>query len=244
MSRLAIVAALDREVSPLIRPWPACEKQFAGRTFRFFEADNAVLVCGGIGANAARRATEAVIASYAPEIVYSAGFAGALDPSLKIGQIVVPRRVIDVGDSRSVDTGIGEGVLLTCNSVASPEQKSKLAESFGACAVDMEAAAVALAAEARGIRFAAVKAISDEKDFELPAMDEFISPDGSFRTRQFALFVALRPWLWATALRLARNSARASHALCNWLEQMIESEKNAGHATAGQTTSSEASTGR
>jgi adenosylhomocysteine nucleosidase len=244
MPRIAIVAALEREVSPLIRQWRACEKQHAGRTFHFFETDNAVLVCGGIGGNAARRATEAVIATYAPEVVYSAGFAGALDPSLKIGQIVVPRRVIDAGDSRSVDTGIGEGILLTFNSVASPEQKAKLAESFGACAVDMEAAAVALAAEARGVRFAAVKAISDEKDFPLPAMDRFISPDGSFRARKFALFVTLRPWMWPAAWRLARNSARASHALCNWLEQMIESEQNAGHAPAGQTPTLEASTGR
>jgi adenosylhomocysteine nucleosidase len=238
MNRVAIVAALEREILPLVRHWRVCEKTHSGHSFRFFESEHAVLVCGGIGANAARRATEAVIASYGPEIVYSAGFAGALNQELKVGDIIVPRRVIDVRDGSSIDTGMGEGVLVTFASIASPKQKMKLAQSFGARAVDMEAAAVALATQARGVRFAAVKAISDESDFELPALEQFVTPDGSFRTQQFAWFVAVRPWLWGIGLRLARNSARASGALCNWLQQMIASEVQASHAAVKSTTSS------
>ena len=34
----------------------------------------------------------------------------------------------------------------------------------------------------------------------------------------FALFAAVRPWMWKRVARLARNSARASNALCRWLE--------------------------
>ena len=244
MPKLAIVAALEREVLPLVRNWRVSDREHAGHHFRFYENANGVAVCGGIGAAAARRATEAVIAAYAPELVYSAGFAGALDPGLKIGEIVVPKHVINFGDGSSLDTGRGEGVVVTFTSVASPEQKRKLHASFGACAVDMEAAAVALAAQARGVGFAAVKAISDVADFSMPPMDAFISPDGSFRTGKFAWFVTMRPWLWTTALRLARNSTRASHALCNWLEQMIESESKAGPAPVKQTGSLETSTRR
>ena len=66
MSKVAIVAALEREVRPLIREWRLSEKEINGRRFRFFEKDEVVVVCGGIGAEAARRAAEAVIASYAP----------------------------------------------------------------------------------------------------------------------------------------------------------------------------------
>lgn len=61
MSRVAIVAALEREVRPLIRHWRGSEKEHGGRRFRFFENRELVLVCGGIGADAARRAAEAVI---------------------------------------------------------------------------------------------------------------------------------------------------------------------------------------
>src|SRR5579864_5473839 len=59
-SRVAIVAALEREVRPLVKGWRVREQEFDGRHFRFFERDNFVLVAGGIGAEAARRAAEAV----------------------------------------------------------------------------------------------------------------------------------------------------------------------------------------
>jgi adenosylhomocysteine nucleosidase len=220
MSRVAIVAALEREVRPLVKEWCVREKELDGRRFRFFEKDDIVLVCGGIGAEAARRAAEAVIALYAPTVVYSVGFAGALDPALKVADIVQPRRVVNAGDGSSVNLDCGEGVLVSFASVASPAQKARLRDSFAAQAVDMEAAAVARAAEARGVGFAVVKVISDEFDFIFPSMEAFVDPRGQFLERQFAWFAALRPWLWPQLARLARNSSRASRALCDWLRKM------------------------
>ncbi len=220
--KIAIVSALERELRPLLRDWPVVEKQHAGRTFRFWEQDQIVAVCGGIGAEPARRAAEAVIALYAPEVVYSAGFAGALDSTLKVADILVPARVIDAGDSSSVETGAGHGILVTFGAVATPEQKVKLGKSFNAQAVDMEASAVARAAAARGVRFAAVKAISDESGFALPGMNHrtgFIGPSGNFLTGKFARFIAIRPWTWTAALRLARNSKRAADALSAWFAE-------------------------
>jgi len=89
---IAIVAALDREISSLVNSWHPCVQQHSGHTFRFFESENAVAVCGGIGAEAARRAAEAIVALYSPALIYSAGFAGAADASLKIADIVIHRR--------------------------------------------------------------------------------------------------------------------------------------------------------
>jgi nucleoside phosphorylase len=198
MFRVAIVAALEREVRPLIREWSVNEREIGGRRFRFFENENVVLVCGGIGAEPARRAAEAVIATYAPAKIYSVGFAGALDASLR-----------------------GEGALVSFGSVASPAQKASLQKSFAAQAVDMEAASVARAAEARGVEFAAVKVISDEFDFSFPSMERFIDSNGQFLQVRFAGFVAVRPWLWLQVARLARNSNRASLALCDRLEKII-----------------------
>lgn len=220
MSRIAIVVALEREVRSLVKSWSAQEKELGGRRFRFFENGDFVLVCGGIGAEAARRAAEAVIATYAPKVIYSAGFAGALDPRLKVADIVQPRRVVNVGDGSSVDLGRGEGVLVSFGAVANPEQKARLRDSFGAQAVDMEAAAVARAAEARGVEFAVVKAISDEFDFNFPSTERFVDASGQFREGRFAWFAILRPWLWTQVAQLARNSRRASQALCRWLGKM------------------------
>jgi len=222
MSRVAIVAALEREVRALIKGWRVSQKEIGGRRFRFFEKDEFVLVCGGIGAEAARRAAEAVIALYAPTVIYSAGFAGALDPALKIGEVLQPRRVVNASDGSSVNFAEGEGVLVSFGSVASPAQKASLRDSFGAQAVDMEAAAVARAAEARGATFAVVKVISDEFDFNLPAMDRFVDVNGQFLEGRFAWFAVLRPWLWARVVRLARHSNRASLALCERLRKMMD----------------------
>jgi adenosylhomocysteine nucleosidase len=217
MSRVAIVAALEREVRPLVASWRVSEKEFSGRRFRFFEHDDAVLVCGGIGAEAARRAAEAVIALYSPGVLYSAGFAGALDPALKVGDVVQPRRVVNAGDGSSLTLDRGEGVLVSFGSVASPAQKASLRDSFQAQAVDMEAAAVARAADARGAGFAVVKVVSDEFDFDFPAMERFVDPNGRFLEGRFAWYTAVRPWLWPKVARLARNSRRASLALCERL---------------------------
>lgn len=230
MSRVAIVAALEREVRPLVKHWHWSEKEYGGRRFRFFEKNEFVLVCGGIGADAARRAAEAVIVLYGPSVVYSAGYAGALDPRLKVGEVVRAARVVNAGDGSSAQISGGDGVLVSYPAVATPAQKVKLRESYQAQAVDMEAAAVARAAEARGVGFSALKVISDEFDFEFPPTDRFVDSAGRFREIRFAGFAALRPWLWLAVMRLARNSGRASRILCEEIRK-LEGEKIASDLT-------------
>ncbi len=218
MPRVAMVAALEREAWPLVKDWRVSEREYEGKRFKFFESGDEVLVCGGIGAQAARRATEAVIALYQPGVVQSVGFAGALDPELRVGAVLVPSLVINAQDGSRVETGSGQGVLVSVAAVASIEQKSKSAKAYGAQAVDMEAAAVARGAQARGVGFSAVKVISDEMDFEMPSMEKFIGGDGTFKTGKFAAFVVVRPWLWALVMRLQKNSAIAAGALCKFLQ--------------------------
>jgi len=224
-AKVALVAALEREVGPLVRHWRSIEREHEGRRFKFFESEQAVLVCGGIGADAARRATEAVVALYLPELVLSVGFAGALDAALKVGEIFSPGRVIDVRDGSSVEIAAGRGVLVSAVTIAGTEDKVKLAESYGAQAVDMEAAAVARGAQARGIRFMAMKAISDESTFAMPSLDRFVNRDGHFCQTMFAASLGARPWLWSKVLQLARNSAKASRALCAELDRYINQSK-------------------
>lgn len=221
-SRIAIVAALEREVHPLVKNWTSTERVHEGRSFTFFEHEAWVLVCGGIGENAARRATEAVITLYHPLQVMSAGFAGALDPKLRVGDIFVPGRVLDARDCCTVETiAGGNGILVSASYIAGVKRKATLAANFGAQAVDMEAAAVARGAQARGVPFSAVKAISDEPNFEIPAMNRFVVSNGAmqgqFQTGKFVAFAVIRPWIWPSLIAVARKSYKASKALCAWL---------------------------
>lgn len=216
-TKVAIVAALEREVWPLVKDWPVSRKEYDGRWFKFFEKDGVALVCGGIGAEAARRAAEAIISLYHPELVISAGFAGGLDPALQAGHTLTPRHVIDASDGSRSDAGFGDGVLVSFGTVADAEQKAKLAKAYGAHAVDMEAAAVARSAEAHGVKFFACKVISDATDSRMPPIERFISHDGRFHALKFLAYVAVRPWLWGSVMNLARNSAMAAGKLCEAL---------------------------
>jgi adenosylhomocysteine nucleosidase len=218
MSKIAMVAALEREISVFIKKWTRIQREHEGRTFTFFEHGDTVAVCGGIGLAAARRAAEAVIALYRPVLVQSVGFAGALDTKLRVGDLFSPSQVLDARDGSRTQLSGGEGTLVTFMAVAGVEQKAKLAQAYGGRAVDMEAAAVATAAQAHGIPFGAVKVISDELDFEMPRMADFIDSEGRFRTTSFILFAALRPWLWSRIAVLARNSTKAARALAAQLE--------------------------
>ena len=224
MSRLAIVAALEREVRPLVKHWQVRKKEHAGREFRFYETREAVLVCGGIGPEAARRAAEAVIVLYSPDLLFSVGYAGALDPALKVGDLLMAAQVINGSDGSRVDVSKGQGILLSQSAVASVAQKSRLREFYGAQAIDMEASAVARAAEARGVRFRAIKVISDEFNFELPADGRFVDSEGRFRQARFALHALVRPWLWLPLVHLAKNSARATRSLCAELRKIVFQE--------------------
>jgi nucleoside phosphorylase len=229
-AKIAIVAALKRELRPLVKDWPASRVEHGGRDFTFYESKYAVAVCGGIGAEAARRAAEAAIVVYSPEVIISAGIAGALVPELHVGETVFPARVIDALDGSRHETAIknapvantalGRGIIVSSPQIASTAQKQQLAKSYGAQAVDMEAAAVARAAMTHNLPFVAIKTISDEYDFELPEMSQFVR-DGQFRQLRFALHVGVRPWLWRRTLRLAQNTLVASENLCAWLRESV-----------------------
>jgi|SRR5580765_654514 len=221
MPRIAIVAAMEREVAPLIRKWQVRSVEQGGRSYQLFENREASLICAGVGPQSARRATEAIIQEVRASHILSVGFVGALDPALKVGDVFEPRTVINAGDGARTDTGCGQGTLVSFSTVAGREQKKKLRDAYSAAAVDMEAASVAQGAELRNVRFGALKVVSDEAGFVMPPVEDFIEADGSFRAVGFALHVAVRPWLWGVTLALARNSARASHALCAALEQYL-----------------------
>ncbi len=231
-TRIALVSAIKEEIAPLVRGWKAREIRHDGRSYLFFESDDGkdsgagrvVAVCSGIGAEQGRRATEAVIQEARPAMLISVGFAGALDSSLKVADIVEPRVVVNGADGSRTDTGRGNGVVVSATAVAGPEQKRRLAGAYGAIAVDMEGASVAIGAQAHGIDFAALKSISDELDFAMPPINEFVSTDGKFRHARFAVHVAVRPWLWRQTIALARNSSRASHALCDALADYLGRE--------------------
>lgn len=215
-TEVAIVAAMEREVEPLIRDWT----MILGHSRRVYEKGKVVLVAGGIGERFAAEAARGILQFRQPKVILSVGLAGALDSALTVGTVIVPTKVLRQTTGQTFTIEGGEGTLLTAAGVASVAQKHQLVSTFGAQIVDMEAAAVAEVAGKSRLTFAAIKAVSDELAFPMPPLDRFVDAEGRFRTGRFVAHIAFRPHVWPLVARLRSNTEKASRALCSVLSRI------------------------
>jgi adenosylhomocysteine nucleosidase len=214
----AIVAALPREVRALVKGW--ARREVAPHVV-VWTRGSSVVACAGMGAARAALACEAAMAALRCDTLISAGLAGACDPALRVGDVVRAGVVVDSATGERFESD-GEQVIVTGGAIASVREKARLRASYGAAAVEMEAAAVARIAGAHGMGFRAIKAVSDEADCEMEYLARFAAADGQFREGAFALHTALRPWTWGRAMALGRNSGRATDALNEALRAEID----------------------
>lgn len=188
--------------------------------------DLAVLWLSGIGAQAARIAAEGLCQQGVTALV-SFGVAGALGPDLKPGDLVLPdmihaseRLPVTIAwrnrlqQQLPADVTVVNGALVSSAVPLTNEAaKRDLAQATGACAVDMESAAVAQVAVTAGIPFIAVRAIIDPLRFSPPeALLGAVYPDGGVNLlRLFALLLKRSVHLntlvqMGTGMRAARKT--------------------------------------
>jgi adenosylhomocysteine nucleosidase len=205
-----IIAALPREVAPLVKGWK-CEKLPGNRTI--YLGDKAVVACAGMGPSRVALAVTAARALLPLTELISVGLAGACDPALRVGDVVRAGVVIDRNTGERFLDERYDTVLVSTSAILSVAEKERLRVAYDAAAVDMEAATVARLARAHGLTFRAIKAISDAAEFNMGGLSGFATEDGQFREGAFALHAAVRPWMWGRLMRLAKNSGRAVKAL-------------------------------
>jgi adenosylhomocysteine nucleosidase len=239
-ARVAIIAALPREVAVLVkhvRPEPSLRSQ----GIALYRVNNAVVATAGMGAERVTLALDAALRICKAELIVSTGLAGACDPELTPGFAIEATEVVDTQTGERYATDAPQGkifderlsmaeprnalVLASSSAIASVPEKSRLHAAYNAAAVDMEAATVARLARARGIPFRAIKGISDAHDFELEGMNRFTGTRGQFRTGRFALHTAMRPWTWRKAVELGGGSKRALDAMTALLRAVMEEHK-------------------
>lgn len=223
---IVIVAAMEREICPLVRHWKRVRLEHEGWAFPAFVNDiaggNVLAVAAGMGQEPARRATEAALAAKPAKYVISAGWAGAANPALKVAKVMIPARVVDAANGKTHEIAGGDGILVTVAKVADAADKARLRKEYGADVLEMEASGVAAVAQEKGIDFLAVKAVSDASDLPMPPLDDFCGAHGEFLTGRFAAYVLLRPRWWGTVRQMAKDSKAASNALCSVLAELIE----------------------
>jgi len=229
--RVAIIVAMEMEVAPLLRKWKRAGKKVEhwdgpghAAAKSSYRCDGVLILCAGIGRKPAAMAARAALDYYEPDLMISAGLAGALNQQLAIGKVLRPAQVIDAAAGERYETVrdvAARGVLVTAASVLSRKAKEQMAQQFGADAVDMEAAVVAEIARAAGVPFLAVKAISDTLDFEMPPMDQFIDSNGRLNLLKLIGWASVRPNVWPVLGALRRNGKVAAEVLAGELEKTI-----------------------
>lgn len=226
MSRVALIAALEMEVKPLVRG-SAWRYSSPARHVHVWTSEGAVVACAGMGAVRATLAVQATLAADSAasvDALISVGWAGACAPGMKIGDVVRPSTVIDAKTGERWASAEGDGsVLATVADFAGSAEKLRLRQSYNASLVEMEAATVARLAQAHGLPFRAVRVVSDAAEFDLPALSNFYSADGQFRQAAFALHAAVRPWLWPAVMQMGRSSKIAAERLRAELARLLAS---------------------
>ena len=182
----------------------------------------------GIGRNS--REQLAGLLDTAPcQMLLSLGYAGALDPHLHPGELVVGNSYLH-GSGAAVhgaphatraamllrESGLSvlEGAVLTVDEpLLTPLAKRRAYNGSGALVVDMEGRWIADLAASRDIPLIGIRAVLDEAYYPLPAFIATIIADGGRREKAHALRAMLRPATVRSFLPLALKSRRASRAL-------------------------------
>jgi adenosylhomocysteine nucleosidase len=223
--RIGIIAAMPGELKPLVRGWvkmPVARGSGIAMWQTERNGDEWVAVCAGMGAAAARRAFTAAEFAGSLDAVLSVGWAGALTAAAQPGDCYIVAQVIDAltGERFTLDEA-QECRLVTTAQVADASEKHRLAASYGALLVDMEAATVARLAQMRGIPMHCIKAVSDGIEADLPNLNPFIDIDGKLKMVPFLAYVAVRPQYWKPLAQLGRNSASGAIVLAKIVEGFL-----------------------
>jgi adenosylhomocysteine nucleosidase len=184
------------------------------------------VLCSGVIAEQAERAARGLVDGGATHLL-SFGLAGALDDTLKPGDLLLPEQVVDASDNiwatdtawrgrlKSPATEAHEITLLGIDDPAhTVAQKLFLRGIFDAAAVDMESHFLARVAAEAGLPFLVIRAIADDSRTSLPtAAMNAIGPNGREQPLSILKSLLRRPGEIPALLRLGRASRKGFDSL-------------------------------
>jgi adenosylhomocysteine nucleosidase len=234
---VGIVAALSIEVGFLLDRLAKVRK-YAGPGHTIIEGEAAgkvvALIITGPGRDAARRGARLLLDGHRPRWVVSAGFAGALDPTLARYDLVMANEVLDrEGQRFTIDVAVPpegnrprvrSGRLLTVDEVVrTAAEKAALREQSGADLVDMETSAVAALCSERLVRFLSIRVISDEAQVDLPPeVVALLTRSGSYRVGAALRAIWNRPASLKDFWALHEHAQEAADRLAQFVVGEIE----------------------
>ncbi len=239
-SDIGVVAALPIEIAPLIARLSEIRKYSNERqtiTEGMLHGKVVSTIVTGIGQEAARRGTNLLIDGHRPRRIFSLGFAGALNPSIKKYDIFLVNEFNDVNKRRIsfhikddpslislARASIGQARLLTVDRIVrTASEKAELWNDFDADLVDMESFAIAETCANRGVRLLALRIVSDDASMDLPVeVLSIVGPSGGYRIGAAMAAIWNRPASLKTLFVLREQAIEASKRLAKVTARMIE----------------------
>ncbi len=182
----------------------------------------------GMGAEAAKIAARRLAGSGAAALI-SFGSAGALDPGLRSGDVLLPARVVDENGrlwpaDRGLHRDLGErfaayrpctaDLFAAARPLAGARDKAERWEKGGAAAVDMESAALAEVAAEFAVPFAVLRVVIDEQRQDIPeALVAACDPFGRISPARLGALLLGRRVGWRQIARLAKARRCAARRL-------------------------------
>jgi nucleoside phosphorylase len=186
----------------------------------------------GVGENVCRQRMAKFLPAIGPirrgeheqhfDYLISAGFAGALNDRLQVGDLLLARNFSTLwsGEKRSSLSSLPIHIadLLTVPAlINSGEDRNKLALTSGAMAVDMETEFIARACAAQGIPLLSLRVISDTPKELFPAPSHVLFDIERQQTQmlKLAMYLFAHPHRVPRLVQFARRIARAKKILAN-----------------------------
>ena len=199
----------------------ACGLKREARIFNRPGRDLVVVIGGGVAAALDRDLEDK--AALFPGIILSCGIAGALAPSLRPGDVVIDGNVLLVERLGQALPHAHRGRIVGSDAIAATAaEKRILHERTGAIAVDMESHVAARVAVRKGLLFAALRAISDCADDDLPSAALVgMRPDGGMALGAVLASLARNPRQLPALIRTGRQADQAFRSLAQAFDAII-----------------------
>lgn len=178
----------------------------------------------GMGRDNAEQAITQVLAEVKPRLVFTCGFAGGLNPSLKSNQVLFQTDEGTPLHHKLEEAGATPVRFFCARRVAiTSEEKMRLWRSTGLDAVEMESESIRDFCRDAGVPSAAIRVISDNAHEDLPLdFNTLMSPAQKINYGKLSWALVRSPWKLAELLAFQQKTVDASKALGEFLTKLLQ----------------------
>ncbi|HLP76217.1 MAG TPA: hypothetical protein VK327_04800 [Candidatus Paceibacterota bacterium] len=184
----------------------------------------------GMGRRNASTEFEKILQRLNPDRVITSGFAGALNPDLKIGDVLFDED-FDAGFSGSLTASGAKAGTFHCSArvAVTVLEKAELRKSTGADAVEMESSVIRTLCKQHGIPSVTVRVISDTAHEDLPLdFNALMTANQKISVPKLAGALLKSPRSIPRLLELQRNTRLAARRLADVLHQSMRTLRSSG----------------